>query len=209
MSEYGQRLLEYDLAAPEARKALLESWFSDKDMKRLFRTIAENSVIRALLEFRCLGVVPFEDYKKLERKGLIDCRSSFRTYVAVARGYKFPDVRLTPKGERMSVQGRRNSAAKQLTVELFRAYRFRASGKGVVANREVLEQWLEDGDEECLSLLADPQSGDVLEHSVSENVDFFAELCDPHDRPRLMRERSKNQVAIPFTESDRIHYLKD
>ena len=201
MIGYDQRLLEYDRASPDGRAALLDKWFASKDVKKLFKTVAENQIIRALLEFRALGVVPFEDYQQLERKGLAESRNSFRTYVPVARGYEFPEVRLTAKGEKLRIQGVHDYGTEQLTYEPFLAYRVRETGNGVVASREILEQWLDDGDEDCLNLLVDPQTGERLEDAVSNNLDFFAEICDPIDRPRIARERSEDEVAMPLTES--------
>ena len=86
-------ILEYDRAAPEARKAMLESWFSNRDTKRLVRTIAVNRVIRALLEFRSLGVVPFEDYEKLERALHLDRYFLHSQHVVFPQNRRKPDLR--------------------------------------------------------------------------------------------------------------------
>lgn len=209
MTEYDQRLLRYDQSSPEVRKTLLDRWFTDKSVKKLFKTVAENQVIRAFLEFRALGVVPFEDYQKLERKGLVESRNSFRTYVPVARGYEFPEVRLTSKGEKLRVQGVHDYGTEELTYKPFLAYRVRETGNGIVASREVLEQWLDDGDEDCLMLLVDPKTGERLEDTVSNNLDFFAEICDPVDRLRLVAERSKDQVSMSLTDSAMIYSQRE
>lgn len=205
MAEYDQRLLDYDSANMEERKTMLLGWFSDREMRKLFKAIAENRVIRTLLEFRSLGAIPFEDYQVLEGKGLIECRHTFHTYVPAARGYEFPDVRLTLRGEKMKIRGAHNHESLKLTYLPFQAYRVRHTGHGIVASREVLEQWIDDGEEEFLELLADPKSGDPLELSVSENLDLFVEICDPIDRPRMIKESSETEVETPFTESKMIH----
>ena len=204
MPEYDKRLLTYDQASSEERKALLNDWFPDKETQKLFKTISENQLIRALLEFRELGVVPYEDFVRLKKKGLVDNRSNFCSYVPVVRGKEFPDARLTQKGERLKVLGVRDYGTEQLTYEPFRAYRVRETGNGVVANRETLEEWLDTGNEDCLMLLVDPDSGNRLEDTVSDNLDFFTDICAPECRDQLIRNRHGKQVS---TASPRVNMI--
>lgn len=205
MPEYDKRLLTYDQASSEERKVLLNDWFPDKETQKLFKTISENQLIRALLEFRELGVVPYEDFVRLKKKGLVEDRSSFCTYVPVARGQEFPDVRLTQKGQRLKVQGVRDYGTEQLTYEPFQAYRVRDTGNGVVANRETLEEWLDAGNEDYLMLLVDPSTGKSFEDMINDDVGYFAEICDPVCRNELIKARSDEEVSIALPRNEVIY----
>lgn len=205
MPEYDKRLLTYDQASREERKALLNDWFPNKETQKLFKTISENQLIRALLEFRELGVVPYEDFVRLKKKGLVEDRSSFCSYVPVVRGTEFPEARLTQKGEKLKVPGVRNYGTEQLTYEPFQAYRVRETGNGVVANRETLEEWLDAGNEDYLMLLVDPRTGKSFENMISDDVGYFAEICDPECREELIMERCDEEVSIALPRNEMIY----
>lgn len=201
MYQYAQLLLEYDRATPEERATLLANSFARKEMQKVFKTISENSLVRALLEFRFLGTVPYEDFLRLQNKGLIETYGYFDTYVPVVRGWSFPLVRLTRKGEKLKVQGVRDYCTEQLCYEPFHAYRVRETGNGIVAGKETLEEWLDAGNEDFLNLLVDPYSGVRLQSTLSENANFFAEICDIDYREKLVRERSTEKVETSQTGS--------
>ena len=59
MISYDDRLMKYDRTPQELRPALLEVYFDDREMRRMFQTIATDPVVRAILEFKELDVVPY------------------------------------------------------------------------------------------------------------------------------------------------------
>ena len=103
MISYDDRLMKYDRTPQELRPALLEVYFDDREMRRMFQTIATDPVVRAILEFKELDVVPYEDFKLLEERGLVERYDFFQTYVPIARGMVFHNVRLTLKGRHFRV----------------------------------------------------------------------------------------------------------
>lgn len=203
MQNHETRLIQYDYTPKEARPTLLKTFFDEAELRRTFRQIAEDRVTRAIREFVNLDVIPLEDYQLLEKRGYIESRNSFRTYVPTARGLEFPDVRLTCKGQNFKVKGVYDQFTDDLFDSLILAYRARSTGHGVVAGRETLEEWLEEGDEMKLAMLVDPLTGDPLDAFDEENVLF--EICDPAYREEMVQKRAGKIVAEPLTQSKLCH----
>lgn len=74
----------------------------------------------------------------------------------------FHNVPLTLKGRNSRVQEEQTYGMHRLCYESFSGYCVRHTGQGVVANREAIEQWLDEGRTEILRLLVDPMSGQSL-----------------------------------------------
>lgn len=199
MLRHDTRLIQYDQTPKEERPALLATLFDEPELCRTFRHVAEDRVTRAIMEFQNLDVVPYEDYQLLLKRGYLECWNFFRTYVPAARGLEFPEVRMTRKGHTFKIKGINNNFTEKLFHDLILAYRVRNTGQGVVAGRETLEEWLEDGDETYLDALVDPDTGAKLE--AFRDISVYWELCNPSYRDELIRKRAGNKVADPITDS--------
>ena len=75
----------------------------------------------------------------------------------------------------------------------------------MVAGRKTLEDWLEAGDRAYLSLVVDPDSGESFDDLNEYPFGFLDEICNPTYRQELIRKRSGEQVAEPFTDSAIVH----
>ncbi|MEP5757908.1 MAG: hypothetical protein ABJ327_01100 [Litoreibacter sp.] len=184
---------------------MLEAYFDDHEMRRMFRTIATDPVVRAILEFKELDVVPYEDFKLLEERGLVERYDFFQTYVPIARGMLFHNVRLTLKGRHFRVQEEQTYEMHQLCYESFSGYCVRHTGQGVVANREAIEQWLDEGRTELLRLLVDPMSGQSLGDVMADWENFLEDASDSENREEMIAERLEEEVNEPVSKSWEIY----
>ena len=112
------------------------------------------------------------DDELLKSEGYIECSGDFRTYVPAARGLLFPEVRLTVKGRDFQIPGIIDRGTQDFFEGFVFAYRARNMGNGVVAGRETLEEWLDEGDEAHLSAVVDPHTGGELE-AWQHDLDIF------------------------------------
>lgn len=194
MKSYGKLLLQYDQTPDELRPALLETYFEDRCTRNLFRIVATDRVTRAILEFKELDAVPFEDFKLLEERGLVERYDFFQTYVPIARGMIFHNVRLTLKGRHFRVQVEQTYEMHQLCYEAFSGYCVRHTGQGVVASREAIEHWLDEGRTELLCLLVDPITGQGLGHLIPDWENFLEDASDQENHHEMVTEMSAETV---------------
>lgn len=202
MQDFDTRLIQYDLTPKDARPAFLALLFDDPVMRRAFRQMAEDRVTRAMMEFLNLDVIPYEDYKLLSKRGYVRYYGDFYTYIPAARGLDLPDVRLTQKGERFKGNGPLDYRNHWHFADFILAYRVRNTGKGLVAGRETLEEWIDEGNESCLNALVDPNTGGKLT-SLTELGVF--DICDPTYRKELIQLRAEKKAAYPLTASKLVH----
>ena len=204
MTEPDTRLIQFDETPSAERDAILAKLFANEEDLELVQQFLTDHFARPLLEFTLLDAIPYEDFVLLKSHGYAEAYRDFTTYVPAARGLCFRDPQLTEKARSYSVIEMEGREAEALIEGLVLAYRARNTGQGIVAGRKTLEDWLDHGNEGALSCIVDPETGKRLD-AWGPDWEHYDALIDPEERNQLIARRAAEEVALPLSQSQRIH----
>ncbi len=163
-------LMLYDLALPEQRAALLETFFVHPDERQGFQHIVNDPQLRARLEFEFNQTVPFDQFHFLVEAGFARPADEFRSRSQLAYGRELPNVTATDRLRDVPPVVPGLWDVHRFFAPFVEAYIARNLGTGIVAAREVLEVALDIEDHAFLALVVDAETGEPVFPEAREKM---------------------------------------
>lgn len=187
MNESSDFLVRYDHArSEEERDDMLADEFAQPKIRKLFRRIVHDLMVRSMFELGLNGSIRFEDFAPLRRAGLVTEVMAF--YPRISYGpYNLdpiPYVVKTALGRRWLPEDLRDTPINPLSLigPYIHHYLWRSTKGGIVASSNPLADAVNIPDVEVLRLIRDPLTGErYLPDDNPDAWEAMLQLPPPRD----------------------------